>query len=159
MSEKENKKFTSRNFNFQIPDLVEVQRKSYQWFWEKGLRELFDEVSPISEKWSNEGLELHFLDYRLEKPKYGEREAKQRNVSYEASLYCRVKLVNKKTKENKEQDIFFGDFPLMTERGTFIVNAVERVVISQLIRSPGVFFTSQFLRGQQTFGAKTGSIA
>jgi DNA-directed RNA polymerase subunit beta len=75
-------------------------------------------------------------------------------VSYEASLYCRVKLVNKKTKEEKEQEIFMGDFPLMTERGTFVVNAVERVVISQLIRSAGVLFVSQFSKGQQFFGAK-----
>jgi DNA-directed RNA polymerase subunit beta len=139
--------------NFELPDLIEVQKNSYQWFWKKGLRELFDEFSPIS-PWGNKDLELYFLDYRLEEPKYNEIEAKAHNVSYEASLYCRVKLVNKKTKEEKEQDIFLGDFPLMTQRGTFIVNAVERVVISQLIRSSGVFFTSQFSKGEQLFGAK-----
>jgi len=139
--------------NFELPDLIEVQKKSYQWFWEKGLRELLNEFSPIS-PWGNKDLELHFLDYHLEEPKYDEIEAKAHNVSYEAPLYCRVKLTNKKTKEAKEQDIFLGDFPLMTQRGTFIVNAVERVVISQLIRSSGVFFTSQMSKGRQLFGAK-----
>ncbi len=139
--------------SFELPDLVEIQKNSYQWFWGKGLRELFDEVSPIKD-WSSKDLELYFLDYYLGEPKYSEVEAKAHNVSYEASLHCNVKLVNKKTKQAKEQDIFLGDFPLMTQRGTFIVNAVERVVISQLIRSSGVFFSSQFLRGQQSFGAK-----
>lgn len=139
--------------NFQLPDLVEIQKKSYQWFWEKGLRELFDEISPVR-PWGGQDLELYFLDYRLEEPKYTETEAKARNVSFEAPLYCRVKLVNKKTNQTREQDIFLGDFPLMTQRGTFIVNAVERVVISQLIRSSGIFFIAQALRGQQFFGAK-----
>ncbi|MBU2068300.1 MAG: DNA-directed RNA polymerase subunit beta [Patescibacteria group bacterium] len=139
--------------NFELPDLIEVQKKSYQWFWEKGLRELLDEFSPIS-PWGNKDIELYFLDYHLEESKYNEIEAKAHNVSYEAPLYCRVKLANKKTKEAKEQDIFLGDFPLMTQRGTFIVNAVERVVISQLIRSSGVFFTSQMSKGRQLFGAK-----
>jgi len=139
--------------NFQLPDLIEVQKNSYKWFWEKGLRELFDEISPIR-GWGGKDLELYFLDYHLEEPKYDEIEARSRNLSYEAPLYCRVKLVDTKTKQEKEQDIFLGDFPLMTQRGTFIVNAIERVVISQLIRSSGVFFISKFLRGQQLFGAK-----
>jgi len=149
----QNKGLAAGQIKFELPNLIEVQKNSYKWFWEKGLKELFDEFSPIRD-WSEEELELHFLDYRLEEPKYTEIEAKVRNVSYEAPLYCRVRLVNKKTKETKEQEVFLGDFPLMTERGTFIVNAVERVVISQLIRSSGAFFTSQFLRGQQLFGAK-----
>ena len=140
-------------FKFELPDLIEIQKKSYKWFWEKGLRELLDEFSPII-PWGNKELEFHFLDYHLDEPKYDEIEAKDNNVSYEAPLYCRVKLVNNKTKEEKEQDVFLGDFPLMTQRGTFVVNAVERVVISQLIRSPGAFFTSQFSKGNQNFGAK-----
>ena len=140
-------------FKFELPDLIEVQKKSYKWFWEKGLRELLDEFSPIA-PWGNKELEFHFLDYHLDEPKYNEIEAKAHNVSYEAPLYCRVKLVNNRTKEEKEQDVFLGDFPLMTQRGTFIVNAVERVVISQLIRSPGAFFTSQISKGNQNFGAK-----
>jgi DNA-directed RNA polymerase subunit beta len=146
-------KFEAGQLNFELPDLIEIQKKSYQWFWEKGLRELFDEISPIT-PWGNKDLELYFLDYYLDEPKYSELEAKAHNVSYEAPLHCQVKLVNKKTKEEAEQDIFLGDFPLMTQRGTFVVNAVERVVISQLIRSSGVFFTAQFSRGQQLFGAK-----
>jgi len=140
-------------YNFQLPDLIEIQKNSYNWFWKKGLRNLLDEFSPVKD-WGSSGLELHFLDYHLEEPKHSEIDAKARNVSYEASLYCRVKLVNTKTKEEKEQEIFLGDFPLMTQRGTFIVNAVERVVISQLIRSSGVFFTSKFSKGNQLFGAK-----
>ena len=136
-----------------LPNLIEIQLNSYQWFLEKGLRELFDEINPVKD-WSGSGLELYFLDYRLDEPKYSELEVKTHNVSYEASLRCRLKLVNKKTNEVKEQEVFLGDFPLMTPRGTFIVNGVERVVISQLIRSPGVFFTSRFIRGRQFFGAK-----
>ena len=143
----------SQRNEYELPNLVEIQKNSYRWFWEKGLRELLDEFSPIKD-WGGKELELSFGDYRLDEPKYDEREARTRNVSYEASLYCRVKLINRKTKEVKEQEIFFGDFPVMTDRGTFIVNAVERVVISQLIRSSGAFFVSQFLRGQQRFGAK-----
>jgi len=138
---------------FQLPDLIEIQKNSYNWFWKKGLRNLLNEFSPIKD-WGNSGLELHFLDYHLEEPKHSELESKSRNVSYEAPLYCKVKLIDNKTKETKEQDIFLGDFPLMTQRGTFIVNAVERVVISQLIRSSGVFFTSKFSKGNQLFGAK-----
>jgi len=139
--------------HFELPDLLEIQKKSYQWFWEKGLRELFDEISPVRE-WGGRNLELYFLDYRLDEPKYDETEAKAHNVSYEASLYCRLKLVNKKTKQTKETEVFLGDFPLMTSRGTFIVNAVERVVISQLMRSPGVFFIAQSVKGENLFGAK-----
>jgi DNA-directed RNA polymerase subunit beta len=138
---------------FQLPNLIELQLNSYQWFLEKGLRELFDEISPVKD-WSGKNLELYFLDYHLDESKYDEVEAKTHNASYEAPLRCRLKLVNKKTKEFKEQEVYLGDFPLMTKRGTFIVNGVERVVISQLIRSSGVFFTSQFIRGRQLFGAK-----
>ncbi len=140
-------------YDFRLPDLVDLQRKSYEWFWQRGLRELFDEVSPIKD-WGGKDLELHFLDYRLEEPKYNEVEAKAHNVSYEAPLYCRAKLANKKTKETKEQEVYLGEFPLMTKRGSFIVNAVERVVISQLIRSAGAFFTSNFAKGRHYFGAK-----
>ncbi len=142
-----------KDFSFKIPDLIAVQKDSYNWFWEKGLREVFDEISPVRD-WSGKDFELSFLDYRLEEPKYDEIEAKTRNLSYEASLYCRVRLASKKGGESKEQEIYMGDFPLITDRGTFIVNAVERVVISQLIRSAGVFFTSEFNKGRQLFGAK-----
>ncbi len=144
--------------NFKLPNLIEVQTNSYKWFWEKGLRSLFDEISPIKD-WGGKDLELYLLDYYLEEPKYTEEEAKVHNVSYEAPLRCRIKLVNKKTKQVREQDVFLGDFPLMTKRGTFVVNAVERVVISQLVRSSGVFFVETSskkttLAGRQSFGAK-----
>lgn len=140
-------------FKFEIPDLLEVQKNSYNWFWERGLKELFDEVSPI-QGWGGKKIELYLSDYRLEEPKYNEIEAKAHNASYEAPLYCKVKLNNTKTKQSSESEIFLGDFPLMTKRGTFLVNGVERVVISQVIRSSGVFFISNWLRGQQCFGAK-----
>lgn len=148
------KNFTKHTYaEIPIPNLIQVQVVSYNWFWEKGLKQLFEEVSPI-EDFTGKELELWFLDYKLEPPKFTDIEAKAKNLSYEAALRVRTKLVNKRTKEIKEQEIFLGDFPLMTSRGTFIVNGVERVIISQLIRSPGVFFTSAFHRGRNLFGAK-----
>jgi len=136
-----------------LPDLLEVQLNSYNWFIEKGLKELFEEVSPIRD-WSGKELELYFADYYFDEPKYNETEAKRQNVSFEAPLRAKLRLVNKKTGEVKEQEIYLGDFPIMTPRGTFVVNGVERVVISQLIRSSGVFFTADIVRGRRTFGAK-----
>jgi len=136
-----------------LPNLIEVQLNSYKWFKDKGLKELFEEVSPIRD-WSGKELELYFTDYYFDEPKYNETESKKQNVSYEAPLRAKLRLVNKKTDEVKEQEIYLGDFPLMTERGTFIVNGVERVVVSQLIRSSGVFFTADMVRGRKLFGAK-----
>jgi len=136
-----------------LPNLIELQLNSYQWFLDKGLKELFEEVSPIRD-WSGKDLELYFVDYYLDEPKYDEMTAKNQNASYEAPLRGKLRLVNKKTGEVKEQEIYLGEFPLMTERGTFIVNGVERVIISQLIRSSGVFFTMQEHRGRKLFGAK-----
>jgi len=136
-----------------LPDLIEVQLDSYRWFKDKGLKELFEEVSPIRD-WSGKELELYFADYYFDEPKYNETEAKRQNVSFEAPLRARLRLVNKKTGEVKEQEIYLGEFPLMTERGTFIVNGVERVVVSQLIRSSGVFFSVDNVRGRRLFGAK-----
>ncbi len=136
-----------------LPNLIQAQLDSYKWFVEKGLRELFDEVSPIRD-WSGKELELYFADYYFDEPKYDEVEAKQRNVSYEAPMRAKLRLVNKKTGDTKEQEIYLGEFPVMTERGTFIVNGIERVVVSQLIRSPGVFFTADNFRGRKLFGAK-----
>jgi len=117
------------------------------------LRELFDEISPIRD-YGGKDLELSFGNYYLDDPKCTEAEAKKYGLSYEAALRIKVKLDNKKTKQIKEQEIFLGDFPLITPRGTFIVNGVERVVVSQLIRSPGVFFTGENIRGKKLFGAK-----
>ena len=138
-----------------LPYLLSFQKESYNWFWEEGLRDLFFEISPIRD-YTKKELELWFLDYKLDEPKYKtDLEAKKNNESYEAALRVRTKLVNLKTKEIKEQEVFLTDFPLMTERGTFIVNGVERVAISQLIRSPGAFFTLQnSYPDRSCFGAK-----
>src|SRR3989344_2439732 len=139
---------------FEAPSLVQVQLDSYKWFWDVGLKELLRDVSPI-EDWTGKELELNFLDYKLEEPKYNERTSVEKNVTYEAPLKLKVGLKNKKTGRQEEQELFLADFPLMTPRGTFIINGVERVVISQLIRSPGVFFSlSRLGRYKKLFGAK-----
>ena len=127
---------------------------SYKWFFDLGLKELFDEVSPIKEDFAGEGLILEFVSFYLDAPKFSETEARALNLSYEAPLRIRARLTNRKTQEVKEQEIYLGDFPLMTARGTFVVNGVERVVVSQLIRSSGVYFTSYAARGRKYFGAK-----
>ncbi|MGD9144818.1 MAG: DNA-directed RNA polymerase subunit beta [Anaerolineae bacterium] len=136
-----------------LPDLIEVQLESYQAFQDEGLRELFDEVSPIQS--FNGNLELHFpgfneeineklgLEYRFEEAKYTQRECLERDITYAIPLYVRVALWNKESDEWTTQDVFMGDFPLMTDNGTFIINGAERVVVSQLIRSPGVYFSVQ----------------
>ena len=104
------------------------------------MSDLFEEISPITAYGGN--LELHFVDHYLDAPKHTEETARERNATYEAPLRCAVRLVNKKTGEVKEQEVYLGEFPVMTPRGTFIINGVERVIVSQLIRSPGVFFSS-----------------
>ncbi|MDZ4225294.1 MAG: DNA-directed RNA polymerase subunit beta, partial [Candidatus Andersenbacteria bacterium] len=134
------------------PDLLQMQIDSYRWFFDSGLSELFNEISPIEDYGGN--LELHFLDHYLDAPKHTEETAKERNATYEAPLRSAVRLVNKKTGEVKEQEVYLGEFPIMTPRGTFVVNGVERVVVAQLIRSPGVFFTSNFTKGRNWYGAK-----
>ncbi len=123
-----------------LPQLIKVQLDSYQWFQEEGLRELFDEISPIVSY--NKNLELHFGEYRFGEPKYPEAECRERDSTYFAPLHVQVKLVNRETGEIQEQEVFMGDFPQMTDNGTFIYNGAERVVVSQLIRSPGVYFTA-----------------
>lgn len=138
----------------ELPILAEVQINSYQWFFKKSLKELFDEVSPIKEDFSGEGLKLEFVNFYLDEPKYTENKARTLNLSYEAPLRIRARLTNQKTKEIKEQEVYLGDFPIMTNRGTFVVNGVERVVVSQLIRSSGVYFTSYSAHGKKYFGAK-----
>ncbi len=135
------------------PNLVEIQTQSYDWFVKKGLKELFEEISPIKDHTGKE-LELSFLDYKFDQPKYTEAKAIEKDQTYEAPLRVNVRLVNKETKETKTQEIYLGDFPIMTDRGTFIVNGVERVVISQIIRSPGIYFTANMYRGRKLFGAK-----
>jgi DNA-directed RNA polymerase subunit beta len=127
----------------EIPDLIEVQKKSYQWFLEEGLKEVFQEISPIESFTGN--LALEFVDYRLENnPKYSVEECKDRDTTYAAPLKVKVRLTNRETGEIKESEIFMGDLPLMTDKGTFIINGAERVIVSQLVRSPGVYYDQQF---------------
>src|SRR5690554_5877765 len=121
-----------------MPNLIEIQQKSYQWFLEEGLREVFREISPIQDFTGN--LVLQFIDYFLGEPKYDVEECKERDANYAAPLRVKVRLINKETGEVKEQEVFMGDFPLMTEKGTFVINGAERVIVSQLVRSPGVYF-------------------
>ncbi len=147
------KYFTPLREAIPLPDLIEIQKKSYHWFFQDGLKELFDEISPIKD-FIGRDLELSFLEYYLDEAKFDEVTAKNKNLTFEAPLRVNVRLVNKRTNEVKEQEIYLGDFPLMTDRGTFIVNGVERVVVSQLIRSAGVFFSSEMHRGRRYYGAK-----
>ncbi len=123
----------------EMPNLIEVQKNSYQWFKEEGLMEVFRDVSPITDYTGN--LILEFVGYSLdEKPKYSVEECKERDATYAAPLKVKVRLINKETGEVKEQEIFMGDFPLMTDNGTFIINGAERVIVSQLVRSPGIYY-------------------
>src|SRR5215472_1243612 len=144
-----------------VPNLVKIQRESYKWFLKEGIREVFKEVSPIKDFTGNlelhfavgrrrsrtpqederGGLRLEFDGYRLEQLKYSVDECRERDYNYTAALKVPVRLVNKETGEVKEQEVFMGDFPLMTEQGTFVINGAERVVVSQLVRSPGVYYS------------------
>ena len=140
--------------SIEAPNLAQVQLDSYRWFLDEGLPELLKELSPVKD-WTEKEFELHFLSYILEKPKFDEHTAREKNITYEAPLRIRVELKNKRTDKSSQQELYLGDFPLMTSRGTFIINGVERVVISQLIRSPGAFFTSLRSNGiKNFFGAK-----
>ncbi len=138
----------------ELPKLTEVQLRSFEWFKTEGLRELFAEISPITS--FNKNLELHFGDFYFGEPKYPEDECRERDITFSAPLWVKVKLVNRDTGEISEQEVFMGDFPLMTESATFIINGSERVVVSQLIRSPGVYFTVEEDRttGRELAGAK-----
>ncbi|MFA6421881.1 MAG: DNA-directed RNA polymerase subunit beta [Candidatus Buchananbacteria bacterium] len=137
----------------ELPDLIELQKRSYQWFWDIGLKELFEEISPITD-FIGRDLEIYFGDYYLDEAKFDEVASKEKNISYEAPLRVNVKLMNKKSDQSMEQEIYLGDFPLMTERGTFIINGIERVIVSQLIRSAGIFFSSQEGTDRRLYGAK-----
>ena len=122
-----------------MPNLLEIQKNSYKWFLEEGLRDVFRDVATVTDYSGN--LELSFVDYTMdEKPKYSVQECKSRDANYAAPLKVSVRLRNKETEEIKEQEIFMGDFPLMTDSGTFIINGAERVIVSQIVRSPGVYF-------------------
>ena len=122
-----------------LPDLLKIQRDSYKWFLETGLHEVFEDVASITDYAGN--LELSFIDYTMdETPKYDVEECKARDATYAAPLKVRVRLHNKETGEIKEQEIFMGDFPLMIPSGTFVINGAERVVVSQIVRSPGIYY-------------------
>lgn len=122
-----------------LPDLIEVQKSSFDWFLEEGLKEVFDDISPIQDYTGN--LILEFINYHIgDNLKYTEEEARDRDANYSAPLKVKVRLINKETGEVKEQEVFMGDLPLMTDKGTFIINGAERVVVSQLVRSPGVYY-------------------
>jgi len=136
-----------------LPNLIEVQRHSYKWFYEEGIKELFHEVSPVKD-FIGRDLELYFDDYYLDEPKFDEKTSRAKNVTYEAPLRVKTRLVNKRSNETKEQEIYLGDLPIMTPRGTFVINGVERVVVSQLVRSAGAFFTADVYRGRRYYGAK-----
>jgi DNA-directed RNA polymerase subunit beta len=128
---------------FALPDLVEIQRESFRWFLEEGLIEELDSFSPITDYTGK--MELHFVgkDYKLKSPKYAVDEAKRRDATYAVQMYVPTRLINKETGEIKEQEVFVGDLPLMTDRGTFIINGAERVIVNQIVRSPGVYYKSE----------------
>lgn len=136
-----------------LPNLYTIQVDSFKWLLDQGLKELFNEFSPILD-YTEEELALEFLDYSFDEPKFDENYARENNLSYESSLRLRIRLTNKKTAEKKEQEIFLTDFPIMTSRGTFIINGIERVIVSQLARSFGVYFIANLARGRKFFGAK-----
>ena len=122
----------------ELPNLIEIQTDSYKWFLDEGLKVMFEDISPIVDH--SENLELHFVDYEYKEAKYSLEEARSHDANYSKPIYVTLRLFNKETGEVKEQEVFFGDFPIMTEMGTFIINGAERVIVSQLVRSPGVYF-------------------
>ncbi len=138
-----------------LPNLIQTQTESFEWFVKTGLRELLDEITPITD-FTGKNLELHFRDFYFEDPKFNEEECRTRDLTYSRPLKVEVDLVIKETDEVKHQTVFMGDFPWMTEQGTFIINGAERVVVSQLVRSPGVYYTAAEdpATGRQLFAAK-----
>ena len=151
------KKRVRRSFSrirevMEIPNLVEIQSDSYQWFLDRGLRELFDDISPIEDFSGN--LSLEFLDYSFDEPKYTVDDAKEHDSNYSTPVYVKLRLINNETGEVKEQEVFFGDLPMMTTQGTFVINGSERVVVSQLVRSPGVYYSPKIEKnGREGFSA------
>ena len=146
------KSFARSRFDYPLPNLVEIQTKSYEWFKEEGLMEVLRDASPITDYSGN--LVIEFISYTLDDkhPKYPVEECKERDVNYAAPLKVNVRLTNKQTGEVKQADIFMGDFPLMTETGTFVINGAERVIVSQIIRSPGMYYSSEIDKaGKKTY--------
>ena len=137
----------------ELPNLIEIQTKSYDWFLKEGIKEVFDEINPIVD-FSGKQYELSFGNYYLDEPKFPEKISRGKKINYEAPLKVEVTLKNLETKKSKTQEVFLSDFPVMTKQGTFIINGVERVIISQLVRSAGVFFNAEISGGNKYFGAK-----
>ena len=155
MGRRVRKSFSKVNEVLSMPDLIEVQKNSYYRFLKEDLREVFNDISPIVD-YSGK-LVLEFVDYRidLDKPKYTQEESKENDVNYAAPLRVTVRLINKETGEVKQQEVFMGDFPLMTPQGTFIINGAERVIVSQLVRSPGAYYAvSTDKWGNQLYSAQ-----
>ncbi len=153
VQDRERRYFTEFKDAIELPPLIEVQKDAYRWFFEKGIKELFAEISPITD-FSGRDLELYFDDYYIDEPKFAEVICREKNISYEAPLRVKVRLVNKRTNTTHEQEVYLGDIPMMTDRGTFVINGIERVIVSQLIRSAGVYFTAEVMRGRRYYGAK-----
>ncbi len=147
------RKFFKQMSGVSLPDLIEIQKNSYDWFLKFGIKELFEEVSPMTD-FSGRDLELYLENYYLDEPRFDEVTCRERNISFEAPLRVTARLVNKRDKTTKSQEIYLGDLPVMTSRGTFVINGIERVVVSQLIRSAGAFFTAENVRGRRYYGAK-----
>jgi DNA-directed RNA polymerase subunit beta len=145
--------YTKKKEVINLPHLVDHQNKSFQWFVDEGLGDILQEISPIDD-YTGTKLSIRFKTYHFEEPKMTEEEARENNVSYDAPLKAIAELTNKVTGEVKESEIYLGDYPWMTRRGTFVINGAERVVVSQLIRSAGVFFTSDKSSGHRQYGAK-----
>src|ERR1700689_2733469 len=145
--------FTRPDDALNLPSLVDHQNRSFQWFVEEGLGELLAEISPLDD-YTGGKLSLSFKGYHFGAPKLTESVARENNVSFEAPLMAEVELTNKVTGEVKKQEIYLGDYPWMTSRGTFVINGAERVVVSQLIRSAGVFFTAEQHGTKALYGAK-----
>ncbi|HAZ19231.1 MAG TPA: DNA-directed RNA polymerase subunit beta, partial [Clostridiales bacterium] len=145
--------FSKINEALEMPNLIEVQKKSFEWFLTEGLKEVLADVSPIVDYSGN--LSIDFVDYKIDNtPKYPVEECKERDVNYAVPLKVRVRLTNRLTGEIKEQEIFMGDFPMMTENGTFVINGAERVIVSQIVRSPGIYYDSDMDKtGKKTFSA------
>ena len=151
--ENERRLFTAARDAIELPDLTEVQLRSYRWFLQEGLRELFDEITPIKD-FIGRDLELSFGEYYLDEPKFDEMTSRVKNITFEAPLRVKTRLQNKRDNTVKEQEIYLGDLPVMTPRGTFVINGIERVIVSQLVRSAGAFFTAEIQRGRRYYGAK-----
>src|SRR3990167_3468828 len=139
--------------SIQLPDLIAIQTDSYRWLFEEGIKELLEEISPV-EDFTGKNFSIEIGDYELDEPKVDEKTARTKYLTYKASLRIKVKLYNKITGAVKESEVFLGDFPIITNQGSFIINGIERVVITQIVRSFGTLFTAVDFANRKLFGAK-----